>query len=279
MPKPRRVAISALLEVAQVAVRVAPPGREGEDRIADELSRPVVGHVAAATGLVELDAPRRAAPRPAMTTCVGSALRPSVITGGCSSSSSVSRLVAAPHAPSTRRSCSAARLGVAGRGRAQRDERASRPQSSDSSNSSQARLDHREELVGDGAVDHAVVVGHRQVHHRADRDGVVDHHRALLDPADAEDRDLRLVDDRQAEQAAEDPGFVIVNVPPWTSSGLSFFARARSARSLIRLEQPGDRQLVGVLARPGRSGPSRARPRRRCSGPSCRRSRRLRPRS
>src|SRR5262245_21371066 len=27
------------------------------------------------------------------------------------------------------------------------------------------------------------------------------------------------------------PGFVIVNVPPWTSSGRSFFVRARSARS------------------------------------------------
>ena len=29
------------------------------------------------------------------------------------------------------------------------------------------------------------------------------------------------------------PGFVIVNVPPWTSSGSSFFVRARAARSAI----------------------------------------------
>ena len=29
------------------------------------------------------------------------------------------------------------------------------------------------------------------------------------------------------------PGFVIVKVPPWTSSGRSFFVRARSARSAI----------------------------------------------
>ncbi len=35
---------------------VAPRGLEREDRIADELSRTVIGHVAAATGLVQLDA-------------------------------------------------------------------------------------------------------------------------------------------------------------------------------------------------------------------------------
>ena len=34
------------------------------------------------------------------------------------------------------------------------------------------------------------------------------------------------------------PGFVIVNVPPWTSSGRSFFVRARSAMSWIARAVP-----------------------------------------
>ena len=34
------------------------------------------------------------------------------------------------------------------------------------------------------------------------------------------------------------PGFVIVNVPPWTSSGMSFFVRARSARSATPRAMP-----------------------------------------
>ena len=42
------------------------------------------------------------------------------------------------------------------------------------------------------------------------------------------------------------PGFVIVNVPPRTSSGVSSPARARLARSLMRAGQPLDGQLVRV---------------------------------
>ncbi len=34
------------------------------------------------------------------------------------------------------------------------------------------------------------------------------------------------------------PGLVIVNVPPWTSSGLSLFCRALSARSVTVLAMP-----------------------------------------
>ena len=49
----------------------------------------------------------------------------------------------------------------------------------------------------------AVIVAERQVRHRPDRDRVVDDDRTLLDVADAEDRDLRLVDDRHPEQRAE----------------------------------------------------------------------------
>ena len=43
------------------------------------------------------------------------------------------------------------------------------------------------------------------------------------------------------------PGLVIVNVPPWTSSGESFLVRARSPRSLIDAGEAEDVLLVGVL--------------------------------
>ena len=50
-----------LFEVAHVAVDVAPVGIEVDDRIPDDLPGPVVGHVAAAAGLGDLDAERAAA--------------------------------------------------------------------------------------------------------------------------------------------------------------------------------------------------------------------------
>src|SRR5215213_1236153 len=62
----------------------------------------------------------------------------------------------------------------------------------------QKLLDIAEELFGVRAVDDAVVEGQREVGHLADGDVVValgrgDDFRALLDCADAEDGDLRLV--------------------------------------------------------------------------------------
>ena len=48
-----------------------------------------------------------------------------------------------------------------------------------------------------------MVEAERQIRHRPDRDRVVDDDRPLLDRADAQDRDLRLVDDRHAELRAE----------------------------------------------------------------------------
>ena len=48
-----------LLEIAHVRVHVAPIRLEVDDRIADELPGAVIGHVAAATRLVHLDAPGR----------------------------------------------------------------------------------------------------------------------------------------------------------------------------------------------------------------------------
>ena len=67
----------------------------------------------------------------------------------------------------------------------------------------QGLLDVGQELVGDRSVDDAMVVAERQVTHRPDRDRIVDDHRTLFDIADAEDRDLRLVDDRHSEQGTE----------------------------------------------------------------------------
>ena len=66
-------------------------------------------------------------------------------------------------------------------------------------------LDGAEEARGVRAVDDAVVVGERQVDHRADRDrlatvGVLDDDRTLDDRTGAEDGDLRHVDDRGVEQ-------------------------------------------------------------------------------
>ena len=62
--------------------------------------------------------------------------------------------------------------------------------------------------------------------------------------------------------APKPPGFVIVNVPPWTSSGRSFFVRARSARSAIAraipsrffssaLRMTGHDQALAVVERDG----------------------------
>src|SRR5258706_11904211 len=70
----------------------------------------------------------------------------------------------------------------------------------------QGFFDFVQELMGDGAVDHAMVVTQCYVAHGADGDGVVDYDGALFDGAEAEDPDVGLADDRQAEEAPEDSG-------------------------------------------------------------------------
>src|SRR5690606_17361426 len=59
---------------------------------------------------------------------------------------------------------------------------------------------------GDGflAVDEAVIVTERQIHHRADDDLTGDGDGALVDRVQAEDRALRRVDDRRREHRTED---------------------------------------------------------------------------
>ena len=66
------------------------------------------------------------------------------------------------------------------------------------------RLFHFDE-EGDGlfAVDEAVVVTERQIHHRADDDLAVDGDGAVVDGVHAEDGALGRVDDRRGEEGAE----------------------------------------------------------------------------
>src|SRR6267142_2628204 len=68
----------------------------------------------------------------------------------------------------------------------------------------QAFLDPHQESHGFLAVDHAVIVGQRQIHHRADLDLAADHHRTLLDLVHAQNAGLRRVEDRRRHQRAID---------------------------------------------------------------------------
>ena len=73
------------------------------------------------------------------------------------------------------------------------------------------RLEVGHEFAGVGAVDDAVIEAQREALDGADRDGVVavlvgEDFGFLVEAADAEDRGLRLVDDRRAELLAEDAG-------------------------------------------------------------------------
>src|SRR5580700_2331098 len=60
--------------------------------------------------------------------------------------------------------------------------------------------------MGYGAVYYAVIVGERQVDHAANGYRVVNYYGALFDCAEAENRDVWLIDYWEAEQAAEDAG-------------------------------------------------------------------------
>src|SRR5579859_153899 len=63
----------------------------------------------------------------------------------------------------------------------------------------QGLLELVEELVCDGAVHHAMVIAQSDVTHRSNGDGVVDHNRPLFDRAEAQNADVGLADDGQAE--------------------------------------------------------------------------------
>src|SRR5579885_1073625 len=61
-----------------------------------------------------------------------------------------------------------------------------------------------EKSIAENAVDHAMVVGQREIHHRADCDRILavhfDNHRALLQLPHPENAELRLVDNREAKK-------------------------------------------------------------------------------
>ena len=114
------------------------------------------------------------------------------------------------------------------------------PRSASNAPSSRRFFTVTEEAGGVRAVDEPVVVGQRQVDHGADRDDlaerrVLDDHGALDHAADAEDADLRQVDDRGVEQRA-------------AAAGVG--QRERAAGQLVRanLTGPGAGGQVGDLA-------------------------------
>src|SRR5205814_7767262 len=67
-----------------------------------------------------------------------------------------------------------------------------------------ALFDADQETDGFAAVDHAVVVGEGEIHHRPRLNLVAQHHRASLDLVHAEDRRLRRIEDRRRHQRAVD---------------------------------------------------------------------------
>ena len=111
MPNSAQREDQRFLDVAHVLVHVAPVGLQVEDGIADQLTGTVIGDVAAAAGFEHRDAfAARASGDAMMFVALPRVRTPSVMTGGCSSSSSVSPMAplaaprpARPAAPGRRR--------------------------------------------------------------------------------------------------------------------------------------------------------------------------------
>src|SRR5712664_2926253 len=104
-----------------------------------------------------------------------------------------------------------------------------------------------QELVGDRAVHHAMVVAERHVAHRADGDRVVDDYRALLDGAETKDTHVGLADDRQAEQAAKDARVGNRERAFLHFLGLQLF-RTRALREVVHVALDAENVfLVGVF--------------------------------
>src|ERR1700682_1928215 len=109
-----------------------------------------------------------------------------------------------------------------------------------------------QELIGDGAVDDTMIERDRKISTSADRDcvlsiGAGQHLWPLLDRSDAEDRDLRLIDDRRSHQRPEHP---------WIRDGersfLHFLGRellgaGTGGKIIERSRDSREREIVGVL--------------------------------
>src|SRR5688500_19603517 len=74
----------------------------------------------------------------------------------------------------------------------------------ESSGISDEVLDLHEELHGLAAIDDSMIVGQRDVHHRANHRLSVDRNHPVLDFVETENADLRWIEDRRAHERPED---------------------------------------------------------------------------
>ena len=104
------------------------------------------------------------------------------------------------------------------------------------------RLQERDRFA---AVDEAVIVGQRDVHHRADDDLAFAGHGAVLDRVHAEDAALRRIDDRRREQRAEDAAVGDRERAAFEVLGLEFVLGGAAAEVVDRLLDFGEAQPLG----------------------------------
>ncbi len=116
----RAIRIIASASARDVPAHVAAVRPEVEDRVRHELTGAVVGDVAAAPGLDEVDAARRPARPGRASTFSGFAPRPSVITGSCSRQQDRVARSRPARAPRRAARCSSCDRGVRGAGRSRR---------------------------------------------------------------------------------------------------------------------------------------------------------------
>src|SRR5204862_4176605 len=106
-----------------------------------------------------------------------------------------------------------------------------------------------EEPVAGDAVDDAVIVRERQVHHRADDDGILAvalaDHRPLDDLAHAQDADLRLVDDGGAEEVSLQSRIGDGERPAGELVGRHLASAAARGEVVDGARQTEDAELVG----------------------------------
>src|SRR5438034_897031 len=101
-------------------------------------------------------------------------------------------------------------------------------------------LQTRHELVRHSAVDNAVIKSEGKVNHGANGDGIVYYHRSFFDAPHSQDCDLRLIDDRSAEEGTVDPGIGHRNGPVLHVLRLQFL-RARPLCQVVNCQhQPGE---------------------------------------
>lgn len=116
----------------------------------------------------------------------------------------------------------------------------------------QILLHHGHELVGDGAIDQAVIVAEGEVNDRTDGNRVSavfvgNHHGLLGDAAYAHDRGVGLVDDRQAEDGAELAGIGDGEGGTFDVFGLEFLGASALAKVGDAALQAEEVEIAGVF--------------------------------